>query len=105
MEEINSHCQVCNRPIYYTSQNGYWKHSGTEVPRHIPQVPAHLEIKVKPLGIKIKEQEECLREIACYLGVGGYNDVNLVEFNPEQYVKKIKQGISDYIESEIKRRK
>ncbi len=94
MSEINSHCQICHRPIYYIPQNGYWKHSGTNVPRHIPQPPAHLEIKVKPLKQKVEEMEECLRELACFLGVGGYNDVGLCEFDPKIYVEKSKKPSS-----------
>lgn len=104
-DEIKSTCQVCNRPIYFTKENGYWKHSGGWNPRHIPLVPAHLEIKTKTLAEKVEEQENALRDLACYLGVGGYNDCGLVDFDAKKYVEKIKQGIIDYIESEINRQK
>ena len=37
--------------------------------------------------------EDALREIALFLSCGGYNDVDLVEFDPDKYAKKIKDAI------------
>lgn len=37
--------------------------------------------------------EDALREIALFLSCGGYNDVGLVEFDPDKYAKKIKEAI------------
>ena len=37
--------------------------------------------------------EDALREIALFLSCGGYNDVDLVPFDPAHYAKKIKDAI------------
>ena len=37
--------------------------------------------------------EEALREIALFLSCGGYNDVDLVPFDPAHYANKIKDAI------------
>jgi hypothetical protein len=43
---------------------------------------------------KAAAAEEALRDIACFLSCGGYNDVGLVEFDPAHYAKKIKETIT-----------
>lgn len=37
--------------------------------------------------------EDALREIALFLSCGGYNDVDLVPFDPAHYAKKIMEAI------------
>lgn len=60
-------------------------------------------IKMQTLAEKIKAQENALRELACYLGVGGYNDVGLGDFDAAKYVEKIKEGIQSFITVEVER--
>ena len=42
---------------------------------------------------KAAATEDALREIALFLSCGGYNDVDLVPFDPAHYAKKIKEAI------------
>lgn len=58
---------------------------------------------MQTLAEKIKAQENALRELACYLGVGGYNDVGLGDFDAAKYVEKIKEGIQSFITVEVER--
>ena len=44
----------------------------------------------------IEALENALREIAFYLGVGGYNDVNV---NPENYKSKILWSIDNLVDT------
>jgi len=48
---------------------------------------------------KAAAAEEALRDIAYFLGCGGYNDVGLVEFDPELYAKKIKETITEQLKA------
>ena len=43
---------------------------------------------------KAAAAEEALRDIALFLGCGGYNDVGLVEFDSAKYANKIKEAIA-----------
>jgi len=54
---------------------------------------------------KAAAAEEALRDIALFLSCGGYNDVGLVEFDPELYAKKIKETIIEQLVSAAKRKK
>lgn len=97
-------CQICGNEIERHPIGGYWYHTTVSV-RHIPLLPKFLEDK-KPqtLSEKIKYQEESLRDLACYLGVGGYNDEGLSEFDAEKYVAKIKEGIESFVNVESERK-
>jgi len=44
---------------------------------------------------RAEKAEEALRHIAFFLGVGGYNDAELEEFDVDKYVKRIKDGIME----------
>jgi len=48
---------------------------------------------------KAAAAEEALRDIALFLSCGGYNDVGLVEFDPELYAKKIKETITEQLKA------
>lgn len=51
------------------------------------------EQEVAVLLGKLEKAEEALRELACFMSCGGYNDVGLVEFDPSHYANKIKEAI------------
>jgi hypothetical protein len=51
------------------------------------------EQEVAVLLGKLAAAEDALRELACFMSCGGYNDVGLVEFDPAHYAKKIKEAI------------
>lgn len=98
-------CQICNHKIAIHPVGGYWYHTDVSV-RHIPLPPRQFENKrPQTLFEKIEAQEEALRDLACYLGVGGYNDIGLSEFDAAKYVEKIKEGIQSFISVEIERKK
>jgi hypothetical protein len=53
------------------------------------------EQEVSILLGKLAASEDALRDLACFMSCGGYNDVGLVEFDPSHYAKKIKEAIVD----------
>jgi hypothetical protein len=44
---------------------------------------------------RAESAEYALREIALFLSCGGYNDIYVVEFDADAYVKKIKEAITE----------
>jgi hypothetical protein len=54
------------------------------------------EQEVAVLLGKREAAENALRDIACFMSCGGYNDVGLVEFDPAHYAKKIKEAIINH---------
>jgi hypothetical protein len=60
------------------------------------------EQEVSILLGKLKASEDALRDLACFMSCGGYNDVGLVEFDPANYVKKIKEAITNQLLHERK---
>jgi len=71
--------------------------SSKEMLNHIlKNVPNHKPTKKENLKLRIKVEaaEDALRDIALFLGCGGYNDVGLVEFDPAKYANKIKEAIT-----------
>lgn len=76
--------------------------------RDMPCLPADLANLRKAnldFAMQNHELQDALRDLACYLGVGGYNDEGLCDFDVEKYIKKIKEGIQSFIEIETKRLK
>jgi hypothetical protein len=53
------------------------------------------EQEVAVLLGKLEAAEDAIRDLACFMSCGGYNDVGLVEFDPAHYAKKIKEAIAD----------
>ena len=51
------------------------------------------EQEVAVLLGKLEKAEEALRDLACFMSCGGYNDEGLIEFDPAHYAKKIKEAI------------
>ena len=51
------------------------------------------EQEVSVLLGKLAAAENALRELACFMSCGGYNDEGLIEFDPAHYAKKIKEAI------------
>ena len=60
------------------------------------------EQKVSILLGKLAASEDALRDLACFMSCGGYNDVGLVEFDPAHYVDKIKEAITNQLLHERK---
>jgi len=50
----------------------------------------------------IEAAENALRDIACFMSCGGYNDVGFVEFDPAHYAKKIKEAIVEQLITNFK---
>jgi len=55
------------------------------------------EQEVSILLGKLEAAEDALRDIACFMSCGGYNDVGLVEFDPAHYADKIKEAITNQL--------
>jgi len=55
------------------------------------------EQEVSILLGKLAASEDALRDLACFMSCGGYNDVGLVEFDPAHYADKIKKAITNQL--------
>ena len=55
------------------------------------------EQEVSVLLGKLEAYEDALRDLACFMSCGGYNDVGLVEFDPAHYANKIKVAITNQL--------
>ena len=55
------------------------------------------EQEVSVLLGKLEASEDALRDLACFMSCGGYNDVGLVEFDPAYYANKIKVAIIEQL--------
>lgn len=55
--------------------------------REIPQEP--------------RTAEDVLRDLAMYLGVGGYNDIGDAPFDPEKFDRKIRWGIDYFVKETV----
>jgi hypothetical protein len=55
------------------------------------------EQEVSVLLGKLEASEDALRDLACFMSCGGYNDVGLVEFDPAHYADKIKEAITNQL--------
>jgi hypothetical protein len=55
------------------------------------------EQEVSILLGKLAASEDALRDLACFMSCGGYNDVGLVEFDPAHYADKIKEAITNQL--------
>jgi hypothetical protein len=60
------------------------------------------EQEVSILLGKLAASEDALRDLACFMSCGGYNDVGLVEFDPAHYADKIKEAITNQLLHEHK---
>ena len=47
--------------------------------------------------------EDVLRDLAMYLGVGGYNDIGDAPFDPEKFDRKIRWGIDYFVKATVTR--
>ena len=56
------------------------------------------EQEVSVLLGKLAAAEDALRDLACFMSCGGYNDVGLVEFDPAHYAQKIKETITNDVQ-------
>ena len=56
------------------------------------------EQEVSALLGKLEAAEDALRDLACFMSCGGYNDVGLVEFDPAHYAQKIKETITNDVQ-------
>ena len=61
------------------------------------QLLARAEYQLVKYRLKAESAEDALRDIALFLSCGGYNDIELVEFDAAKYAKKIKETITQQL--------